>query len=101
MRVVLVAAVVAMFLVSCASTKKELTAQDIVVGEKLMAKDEETKDCSVVVGNIVTVAPNPMAPNQLISIQSPLVCGTASCPISLPEAEGNGICLPLNLLKKK
>jgi len=101
MKVVLVTAVVAMFFVSCTSTSKKLTAQDIVVGEKLMANSEDNKDCSVVVGNIITVAPNPMAPGQLLSIEKPLVCGTASCPISLPEAEGAGVCMPLDVLKKK
>ena len=100
MKVALVAAMV-MFFASCASTKKELTAQDIVAGETLVSNNEESKDCSLVIGNIITVAPSPVSPGELLPIAKPFVCGTASCPVSLPDIAGQGLCMPLDVLKKK
>jgi hypothetical protein len=96
MRVVL-AVTMSMFFVSCASAKKELTPQDVVVGEILFSNQEKDKDCSVLVGNIITMMPTP----QTFVLDQPYVCGIANCPVSLPELSGQGVCLALSVLKKK
>ena len=100
MKVVLTV-VTSMFFVSCASAKKELTPQDVVVGEILFSNQQKDKDCSVLVGNIITMMPNPQAPNQFVLLDIPYVCGIANCPVSLPELSGQGVCLALSVLKKK
>jgi len=90
---------VAMFLVSCATTSEEpkvLKVEAVSVGETLHSTTVGSEDCSIVVANVITL----IATEAGFESVPPVVCGMASCPKSMPGTKDATACVRLDQLKK-